>query len=176
MHAPRDLQRCPKTGRVIQPRRGHWAVALLFVGGALATLWYVLRVFPKPSRASYPCQSATAPLRWAWLASVGLSSVAASSLLWARWLLRRSRYVLGAAALVGFAVGVAGLITHRAKPAAAAFVGCESAAGLANQPIGIARGVHPGRVVWVHDPAVSEIGGPLPATISRQQMSLFAMP
>ncbi|MHC4750564.1 MAG: hypothetical protein ACYTFW_11880, partial [Planctomycetota bacterium] len=31
---------------------------------------------------------------------------------------------------------------------------------VANTPIGIARGIHPGRVVWVHDPDATDWDGP----------------
>ena len=32
------------------------------LGGALALCWFVIRVVPKPSRATYPCQQAAFPV------------------------------------------------------------------------------------------------------------------
>jgi hypothetical protein len=35
---------------------------MFFLTGALATIWFLLRVIPKPSRANYPCMKAAAPI------------------------------------------------------------------------------------------------------------------
>jgi hypothetical protein len=34
----------------------------LLILGASATLWFLIRVIPKPSRARYPCMQAAAPI------------------------------------------------------------------------------------------------------------------
>ncbi len=46
--------------------------------GILSTLWFLIRVIPKPSRAAYPCMQATAPYMAGfvlWLSSIFLSSL-----------------------------------------------------------------------------------------------------
>jgi len=55
--------------------------------------------------------------------------------------------------LVAAAVGLGTLATISERPARAE-------PPVPNDPIGEARGVHPGRVVWVHDPAATDWEGP----------------
>ena len=39
-----------------------WMSHLIFIGlGLSATVWFLIRVIPKPSRAAYPCLQAAAP-------------------------------------------------------------------------------------------------------------------
>jgi hypothetical protein len=66
----------------------------------------------------------------------------------ARFLLDRSRYVLAAICAVA-AVGIlwGAISVTEDNPAAAAFSPSEPV----NSPMGVAQGIHPGRVVWVHD-------------------------
>lgn len=87
-----------------------------------------------------------------------LVGLAASALVHrrARALLRQSRYVVGGI-LLGVSVMVLWLaisLGHEAD-ATAAFVPSDPP----NAPIGVARGIHPGRVVWVHEPNVSNWDG-----------------
>ncbi|HEY8464450.1 MAG TPA: sugar-binding protein [Bacillota bacterium] len=55
---------CPKTGKVIkisrsdQARRSWWFP----IAGLIGFIWFAIRVIPKPSRATYPCQRAAFPL------------------------------------------------------------------------------------------------------------------
>ena len=57
------LRVCGRTGRVVGFKRKwrllNWVFPLV---GLLALVWYLARVIPKPSRASYPCQRAALPL------------------------------------------------------------------------------------------------------------------
>jgi len=50
---------------------------IFFVLGILSTLWFLIRVIPKPSRASYPCMQATAPFMAAFI--IWLSSLLSSA-------------------------------------------------------------------------------------------------
>ena len=54
---------CEKTGKVVGFKRNlrlfNWSLPLV---GLLALVWYLVRVIPKPSRASYPCQRAALPV------------------------------------------------------------------------------------------------------------------
>jgi hypothetical protein len=38
-----------------------WLRFAVAFSGALAVIWFLVRVIPKPSRASYPCQRAAFP-------------------------------------------------------------------------------------------------------------------
>jgi uncharacterized protein (DUF362 family) len=140
---------CPRTGkRFPLPPQRHWPALLLPVTGLLALLWFLIRVVPKPSRAAYPCQRLAAPLASGFV--IWLTGLVGSTLLYcrARHLLYRSRYLLAAiclAASVAVLWGALGATSSR--PAAAAFSPHEPA----NSPLGTARGIHPGRVVWIRD-------------------------
>jgi uncharacterized protein (DUF362 family) len=117
--------------------------------GLLSFLWFLIRVIPKPSRAAYPCQRVAAPVAAGfvtWLLGLGGCAIALRR---ARARLRESRYAL---ALVCAAIGlIAGGWAFWAMPpqpaVSAPFVPTDSP----NTPQGTARGIHPGRVVWVHD-------------------------
>lgn len=51
---------CPKTGTT---KRSEISWMWLFpVAGLLSLIWFLIRVVPKPSRATYPCQRVAAPL------------------------------------------------------------------------------------------------------------------
>lgn len=135
-------------------RRCRWAVCLLPLSGLAALVWFLVRVIPKPSRAAYPCQRAAFPLASGfviWLAGA-VASVAAVRK--ARCSLVRRRYVL-CAMLVAVSIGalwLAQCVTTEAPLTAQEIT--------ANAPIGTAKGIHPGRVVWVHDPDATDWAGP----------------
>lgn len=143
-----DNPSCSKHGALRWPR---W---LLPFAGLLSLIWFLIRVVPKPSRASYPCQRVAAPLAGgfvAWCAGIVFSFFAMRQ---GRSLLRQSRTALAwAFMIVALATGVLTLVTMPQRPALAD-------AATPNQPIGVARGIHPGRVVWVHDPYATDWAGP----------------
>jgi len=127
---------------------------LLPLTGFLALLWFLIRVIPKPSRAAYPCQRAAFPLASAfvlWVVGVFTSG----------YLLRRGRALMSrgrtraAVACLALA-GLVGAAAWLSQPSAPAL----AAAQQANAPIGTARGLHPGRVVWHHDPDATDWAGP----------------
>jgi hypothetical protein len=107
-----------------------------------------MRVVPKPSRATYPCQRVAAPLASAfviWILGLFGSAMICRR---ARSLLDRSRYVLAALCAVAVvAILWTAISATENNPAAAAFSPSEPA----NSPMGVAKGIHPGRVVWVRD-------------------------
>jgi hypothetical protein len=127
----------------------HWRVAAL-AAGALAALWFLVRVVPKPSRAAYPCQRAVAPAAFGFLAWFfwGTAAVGVGGAL--RYRLRRA---VGPALLVlagsgGVIAIIAACSSGTEAPAASSVYTPPDGA---NHPMGVARGTNPGRVVWVHD-------------------------
>ncbi len=152
---PDSGKHCPRTGRPIPsaPRRS-WVRWLLPISGLAALVWFLIRVVPKPSRALYPCQQVAMPLAsgfLAWLLGIAASVAALRK---AQVSLRSRRYALAAAALtVSVAMIWITLVTTTEKPLQA-----ELQPG--NQPIGVAQGIYPGRVVWVHDPDATDWKGP----------------
>ena len=125
---------------------------LFIVTGVISTLWFLIRVIPKPSRASYPCMKIAAPVMSGFV--IYLLSVGGLALI-----LRKARQHLLSARYM-----TAGFLVIAAIMVMAIFMGQNSpesyASGLEktgpddgpNQPMGKGMGIHPGRVVWVWDP------------------------
>jgi hypothetical protein len=134
-------------------RPSRWARIIFPATGLFALFWFICRVLPKPSRAAYPCQQAAAPV--ASLFVVWLMTVIGSSLAYrhAKKLLGRKRWQAAAACFgLALAGGLAAVVTApetfvRANPAPE------------HGPIGEGRGIHPGRVVWVHAPEATDWAG-----------------
>jgi len=143
----------PTASRMEKLRHG-WLFWLVPVAGLVSLVWFLIRVVPKPSRALYPCQRVAVPLASgfvAWLIGVVGSVVAFRR---AGRLLRQSRLPLALACL---AIGlVFGVVAVRNMPESQLTAAEQE--GLA--PIGQAKGIHPGRVVWVHDPDATDWAGP----------------
>ena len=119
--------------------------------GLGALIWFLIRVIPKPSRATYPCMRVAYPVASGFV--IYLLGLAASAFAMGKvkehW--KNSRYW----AMAGFLTIalVAGFLTFQAdKPAAYANTFSVNTANVANAPIGVAKGILPGRVVWVHNP------------------------
>jgi hypothetical protein len=120
--------------------------------GLGALIWFLIRVIPKPSRATYPCMRVAYPVASGFV--IYLLGLAASAFAIGKvkehW--KNSRYW----AMAGFLTIalVAGFFTFQAdKPAVYANTFSVNTADTANVPIGVAKGIFPGRVVWVHDTA-----------------------
>jgi len=148
---------CPKTGKVVALRvKKRWLVWLFPLVGLASLVWFLVRVIPKPSRAGYPCQRVAAPLASTFV--LWLSGVLSSTLVFrqAKQRFLETRYrisalcaLIGVIAIVGWGV----LSVQRSALA-------EYPPHPANQPVGVARGPEPGRVVWVYDRAVTDWAGP----------------
>ncbi len=131
-------------------------VKVVFViAGVLSTIWFLIRVIPKPSRATYPCMKAAAPVMAGFV--VYLISLAGSvfafkkfksNLLKARYLIA---FVFLAAGILAVSISV---VTTPDKTKAMQLVTAD--AFVANQPMGIAKGIFPGRVVWMWNPDATD--------------------
>ncbi len=148
---------CPKTGRhFLRNRKYPWLIWLFPIAGLLSLIWFLIRVLPKPSRATYPCQRVAAPLAGGFV--VWITGLIASTLAYrkAKRTLRQSRYVIAAVCIVVSITAVWWSLNVTAEPPAqAAFTPTDPP----NSPIGVAKGIHPGRVVWTHDPAATSWDG-----------------
>ena len=133
-----------KTGQ-----RCGWVRWLLPLTGLVALAWFLVRVVPKPSRATYPCQRAAFPLASGfvvWLLGMGAAAVAWRK---ARQQVREARVLVAASSLVvALALALVSIAHMPAGDAGADFVPSDPP----NTPMGVARGIHPGRVAWVRDP------------------------
>ena len=131
----------------------------LFLGvGITSMVWFLIRVIPKPSRAAYPCMQTAAPLMSAFvLYLLSLSG------LWAGFRqlsvsVRSRKYVWVVTSLLVIGVcGVALSVENSAALVAQTFRGKQEPrmAWGKNHPVGEARGIYPGRVVWAHAPGAA---------------------
>ncbi len=147
-HKKRTSLVCPKTGKPVEPKsKFRWLSWLFPISGLLALTWFLIRVIPKPSRATYPCQRVAFPIAsgfTVWL--LGLAgSVAAYRK--AKRSLAQARYVL-AAICIACSVGFIWVASNHTEQKTV--FGAEDPRPV-NDPIGEARGVNPGRVAWIHD-------------------------
>jgi len=134
-----------------------WAKIVFIALGISSTIWFLVRVIPKPQRASYPCMRAAAPIMSTfviWLLTLSGSVLAFKK---AKNHFRKARYVY-AALFFTVAVGCTLLsLTNRTEVVRASSVDVNSV--LSNSPIGVEHGIFPGRVVWVFDPKVATWDG-----------------
>ena len=137
--------------------------------GVLSLVWFLVRVVPRPSRITYPCQrlaAANAAGFITWLFGTLLTLALFKN---ARKKLRESRYATGYAMLTA---ALAVLVTAALLPADKNVnAGALSRAQLraderpfqpvdgSNNPVGTARGIFPGRVAWAHDPQAVQFMG-----------------
>jgi hypothetical protein len=119
--------------------------------GLLALIWIALRVIPKPSRVSYPCVRASFPFAsgfLAYLAGMGLSTLAFAQ---GKRSLANKKIIAGVM-LCAIGVSIPFVFLSNGEPAHA---NIPTSVLVANQPMGEAKGIFPGRVVWVHDAAAT---------------------
>jgi len=117
--------------------------------GIIATVWFLIRVIPKPSRANYPCMRVAAPFASAfvlYLAGIATSVFAVKKI---RSSFRNSHYLLGTGFIILLLFAFLFSMYHGTIPVSAKTLMKKEGR---NQPIGVARGTYSGRVVWVWDP------------------------
>ena len=129
--------------------------------GFASLVWMLIRIIPKPSRAEYPCMKVAAPIASGFIAYIASVMIAVFSFEKARRYFQNSKYVL--ASVMAFAALGAGLFTIlRTDTEASARAMGDSLfvpSDPPNTPMGIARGIFPGRVVWVRDSTAAHWNG-----------------
>jgi hypothetical protein len=122
---------------------------LFLFSGILSTIWILFRVIPKPQRATYPCVKAAAP--WASSLIIYLIGIAGSVFSMRRFgtAFNKAKYPL---AFGMFSLGVIfAAISLSSSPSESKALDISSPLLAPNAPIGEAKGIYPGRVVWIHD-------------------------
>lgn len=129
---------------------------LILTTGLLSLIWFLIRVIPKPSRASYPCQRAAFPLASGFV--IWIIGIIASAKLFriARLNWIQKKYMpfipaIGGALICFFCISV--LYQPLISNANINSVTKEifTPTDPPNSPIGEGRGIFPGRVVWAHN-------------------------
>ena len=141
---------CPRSDRLVgfkTPKA--FAVVLAPAIGLLALGWIVFRVATKPSRIAYPCVRTAMPLASSFI--VYLLFVGASLGLWMKARKRQTITAMILTSVLAF-TGLFLSYTFVNRPATAVESQLPTLHLNANEPIGTAVGIFPGRVVWVHRP------------------------
>ena len=126
---------------------------LFIILGIISTLWFLIRVIPKPSRATYPCMRAAAPFMSGFV--MYLLAV------WGAVLIsRKSRFNKLNVRYISAFLLVFGVIAVMAISPSSSVIEEESIVKTGtedgpNQPFGKGVGINPGRVVWVWDPSAT---------------------
>jgi streptogramin lyase len=125
---------------------------LFFLMGIISTIWFLVRVIPKPSRAGYPCMRVAAPIMSGfvvYLLSIGGITFAIKKI---RQNLYKARYFAAGTFLLAALAGSVILILNTTQNTFARTPSANGPDDGPNQPIGKALGVNPGRVVWIWNP------------------------
>ncbi|UCG59054.1 MAG: DUF362 domain-containing protein [Phycisphaerales bacterium] len=140
---------CPE-----QNGKCHRLTWLFPIGGLVALIWFLVRVIPKPSRAAYPCQRMAFPLASGFVIWLTGAAGSIAALRGAKRSLAQSRRLL---CLILITVSVGCIWLAQSITTEEVLLAEEP---VANAPVGTAKGIHPGRVVWVHDPDATDWDGP----------------
>lgn len=146
-----------KTGQVLQTKPDKLYSRILFpIFGILSLTWFLVRVIPKPIRATYPCMRVAAPMASGFVVYILGLTASIFALKKARVYFQKSSYITAITLLfAGLIAGVTGLLNESQPVRANTFAAASDPLGI-NNPVGVAKGIFPGRVVWVHDPDATD--------------------
>ncbi len=133
--------------------RRHVPPKMLFMTmGIASTIWFLVRVIPKPSRATYPCMRVAAPLMsgfFVYILSLGGFSLfmrkAFRNVASKRYLAAGSLFVVAA-----FFLGIS--LTSDVSVTSAQTIRKSGPEDGPNMPVGKGYGINPGRVIWAWNP------------------------
>ncbi len=118
------------------------------ISGIAATVWFLIRVIPKPSRATYPCMRAAAPVMSGFVIYLLSFGGTVAALRKARKLLTKARYVPAISLILVAAAFMTFYLVKTSGLAHAANVILDQHPDGVNAPMGTPVGIKPGRVVW----------------------------
>ncbi|HEY9123432.1 MAG TPA: DUF362 domain-containing protein [Bacteroidales bacterium] len=127
--------------------------------GLASTIWFLVRVIPKPQRAAYPCMRTAAPLMSGFV--IYLLSLGGSLLFFRKAIanLKKAKYWAAIGAIAISFVLVVIFNINDVKQIYANTLGIQWTRGVLpdapNTPMGTAWGIKPGRVAWVWNPAAT---------------------
>jgi len=141
----------------IENSSNKWMSLLIFIGlGLSSTIWFLVRVVPKPSRAAYPCMQAAAPFistfviyllsLWGGLKAFNKSKRS----------IQQGKYGLATCfVLTGLIFGLVFTFNNMNDLVASIAATNQKTAIFMlspNSPYGEAKGIFPGRVAWIYAP------------------------
>jgi hypothetical protein len=122
----------------------------------LATIWFLFRVIPKPSRATYPCMQIAAPMMSGFVIWLIAITGTAFSFKKARIKLLEARYI---AAVLFVILGIVFVNLYTSDTNANTDKYELKKWYKTNIPLGVAKGMFPGRVAWGHNPKIASWDG-----------------
>ncbi|MGD0755084.1 MAG: DUF362 domain-containing protein [Bacteroidales bacterium] len=130
---------------------------VFFALGISSTIWFLIRVIPKPQRATYPCMRAAAPIMSTFVIYMFSLSGSVFAFRKGKNHFRKARYLYAASFFAIALVCTLLFLTNKTEEVNASTVDVNSV--LSNSPVGVEHGIFPGRVVWVFDPKVATWDG-----------------
>jgi len=131
---------------------------IMFIAlGISSTVWFLIRVIPKPQRAAYPCMRAAAPLMSTFVCYLITFSGSVLAFKKAKKHFRKAKYLYAVSFFFIAAISAMLFLTNRTYDAYGSTI--DSISVMSNSPIGVERGIYPGRVAWVFDPKVATWDG-----------------
>lgn len=136
----------------------HLWLKLSFIAmGITSTVWFLVRVIPKPQRAAYPCMRAAAPVMSGFV--IYLLTIFGTYKAYKKAKLNYIRANYRYAAFFGL-LAITGTLAFLVQKPQDVFSRSSAEWIITpNKPLGAAKGIFPGRVVWIHDPAVAKWDG-----------------
>jgi hypothetical protein len=130
---------------------------MFVVLGISSTIWFLVRVIPKPQRATYPCMRAAAPVMSAFVIYLITFSGSLFAFKKAGTHFKKARYFYAA---VFFTLALLGAFLFSTSNTENVYAGTADINSLiSNAPVGVGHGIYPGRVAWVFDPEVAKWDG-----------------
>ena len=128
---------------------------LFILMGIVSTFWFLVRVIPKPSRASYPCVRAAAPIMSGFI--IYMISLGGISLVFGKALrsLRSGRYSSASGWVALSAILFVISLTSDLSVSKALTSPATGPEDGPNMPLGKGYGINPGRVIWAWNPAAT---------------------
>jgi hypothetical protein len=155
------VKRCPKSGRIIKIKFDNIYAKLLFpLVGILAIIWFLVRVIPKPSRVSYPCQQVAMGIGGSFL--IYLAGIFTSLTIYQQIRKRINKsfafvYLVGIVLIIPIIIVVAR--SYNSESPENSFEMTATHPEGPNEPMGVGKGIFPGRVVWVRDTMATDWDG-----------------
>lgn len=138
-------------------KRPQFRKALFLIAGLSSTLWFLIRVIPKPSRASYPCMKASAPIMSAFVIYLLTFFGSVTAFRVAQRQFNKAKYLYSFVFLV-LALLISGIF-YFGNPEKMYAGTVNRLTTLTTSPIGVAKGIFPGRVSWAHNPNAAHWDG-----------------
>src|SRR3989304_1918762 len=150
------IKRCPINGQInrLKTQKGLYSI-VFFIIGIASLIWFLIRVIPKPSRASYPCQRAAFPIASSFIIWISVNIMSFIGIKRLASLLLKKRSIITIILLIFLSSFY--IIWTTIYPVGYGYASNQVSNELfiptdsSNQPIGIGQGIFPGRVVWAFD-------------------------